>query len=664
MAAFNAALNEPSAGIDVREGVFFEPVAGERFDLIATNPPFVISPATGERLVYRDSGLPGDQVVEHIVRAAPDHLTDRRLVPGAGQLGDRAGPAWDERLGGWLDGRCDALVVQREVVDPAEYVELWLKDAGHHGAADYARRYDTWLSWLDRPGRRGDRLRLDHPAPGRRRPRRHASWTGRTPSSSRSRRAVREPVAAAAASPADADLRRAARLGRRAPTCVQETVGQPGAEDPETIVLRQQRGLRRARPVDTVEAALVGACDGDLTSARSSSALAPAARPRPTPSCARRTCPSVPELVAEGFLDRPAWRRPVLARRRPVPATGPGRCHLGRFALPCSAVGPANPSALPGHNRGQRQEEPAVAHKLVIVESPAKARTIGGYLGNGLRRRVLHRPHPRPARRAPPTPRPRSRTSRGAGSRSTSTTTSSPTTWCRGTRRRTSPSSSRCSRTPTSSTSPPTRTARARRSPGTCSTSSSRRCRCTGWSSTRSPSRRSWPPSRTPASSTSTWSRPRRRAASSTGSTATRSRRCCGRRSCRASRPAACSPWRPGWSSTGSGSGCAFRVASYWDLEGTFDAGADHDAADVPGQAALGRRRPGRAGPGLRRRTASSSKQGVVHLDRAARRGAWSTRWPTRRSTCARSSPSPTAARRTRRSAPRRCSRRPPASSG
>ena len=27
----------------------------------------------------------------------------------------------------------------------------------------------------------------------------------------------------------------------------------------------------------------------------------------------------------------------------------------------------------------------------------------------------------------------------------------------------------------------------------------------------------------------------------------------------------------------------AFRVASYWDLEGTFDAGAEHDAADVPG---------------------------------------------------------------------------------
>jgi len=39
---FNAALNE--AVIDVREGSLFEPVEGETFDLIVTNPPFVITP--------------------------------------------------------------------------------------------------------------------------------------------------------------------------------------------------------------------------------------------------------------------------------------------------------------------------------------------------------------------------------------------------------------------------------------------------------------------------------------------------------------------------------------------------------------------------------------------------------------------------------------------
>jgi len=48
---------EDATTIRVRDGSFFEPVAGETFDLIATNPPFVISPATGERLVRRTCTL-------------------------------------------------------------------------------------------------------------------------------------------------------------------------------------------------------------------------------------------------------------------------------------------------------------------------------------------------------------------------------------------------------------------------------------------------------------------------------------------------------------------------------------------------------------------------------------------------------------------------------
>ncbi len=154
IARFNAALNEVGDRVEVREGSFFEPVRDERYDLIATNPPFVISPATGERLVYRDSGLPGDQVVEDIVRAAPDHLTERGWCQVlANWVVERDRP-WDERLASWLGPDVDALVVQRELVDPAAYVELWLKDSGHHPAtggdpAEYRRRYDTWLAWLE-----------------------------------------------------------------------------------------------------------------------------------------------------------------------------------------------------------------------------------------------------------------------------------------------------------------------------------------------------------------------------------------------------------------------------------------------------------------------------------------------------------------------------------
>jgi hypothetical protein len=82
---------------------------------------------------------------------------------------------------------------------------------------------------------------------------------------------------------------------------LQETSGQPGAEDPETIVLRQQRGLCRARQVDTIEAALAGACDGELSVGQILDALA--ALTGRDPGELRTTyLPVVRELVGEGFL--------------------------------------------------------------------------------------------------------------------------------------------------------------------------------------------------------------------------------------------------------------------------------------------------------------------------------------------------------------------------
>nr|WP_221634411.1 methyltransferase [Nocardioides luti] len=297
---FNAVLNDAPAPIDVREGSFFEPVRGERFDLIATNPPFVISPATGERLVYRDSGLPGDRVVEDIVRAAPDHLTEGGWCQVLANWVITRDRPWDERLLGWVADDCDAFVVQRELIDPAAYVELWLKDAGLHGAPDYLVRYDTWLSWFEDQGIEAVgfgwiNLRRTATAdqPGAR-TRDFLEWPYD----------VEQPIAPAIHAWGDAvgvEVREDSRLVVRSDV-QQETVGQPGAEDPDTVVLRQQRGLRRARRADTVEAALVGACDGELSVGQILDALAQlldldAAQTRAT------YLPVVAELVVEGFLE-------------------------------------------------------------------------------------------------------------------------------------------------------------------------------------------------------------------------------------------------------------------------------------------------------------------------------------------------------------------------
>ncbi len=302
IARFNAALNGVADSVDVRDGSFFEPVRGERFDLITTNPPFVISPALrhelGERLVYRDSGLPGDRVVEDIVRAAPAHLNPGGWCQVLANWVITTDRDWDERLAQWLAPGHDALVVQREVLDPAAYVELWLKDAGRHGAVDYLHRYDTWLSWFDEQGVEAIGF----------------GWINLHASARTTQRIellswpydVEQPIAPAVRDWGLADPG-AVSLDSRLVTredVVQETVGPVGAEDPATIVLRQQRGLRRARSVDTVEAALVGACDGDLGVGAILDAIAQLLG---NDAAAARTTylPVVRELVAEGFLTQP-----------------------------------------------------------------------------------------------------------------------------------------------------------------------------------------------------------------------------------------------------------------------------------------------------------------------------------------------------------------------
>ena len=293
MTELNAELNE-AQGIEVRDGSLFEPVRGDKFDLITTNPPFVISPGTGDRLVYRDSGLPGDRVVEDIVRTAPDHLTDGGWCQVLANWVIARDTPWAERLGSWLDGSCDALVVQREVVDPPTYVELWLKDAGLHGSPDYVRRYDTWLGWFDEQGiesvgfgwinlrkrESGVTEFLDWPYD------------------------VEQPIAPTIkqwSTALDVRVDRQSRLVVR-PDVQQETVGAPGAPDPEMIVLRQLRGLRRARKADTVESALVGACDGDLTVGQIIEAVAQLLD-LDAEQAWTTYLPVLGELVAEGFLE-------------------------------------------------------------------------------------------------------------------------------------------------------------------------------------------------------------------------------------------------------------------------------------------------------------------------------------------------------------------------
>lgn len=139
LAAMTAQLN--GVELELLEGDLFNPVQGRRFDLVVSNPPFVIAPES--RFTYRDSGRPGDEICRVLLAKASKHLTEDGWCQILANWEHHVGQDWRERVAGWVAGtECDAWALQREVQDPAEYAEMWLADAGE----DNPNLYEDWLN--------------------------------------------------------------------------------------------------------------------------------------------------------------------------------------------------------------------------------------------------------------------------------------------------------------------------------------------------------------------------------------------------------------------------------------------------------------------------------------------------------------------------------------
>ncbi|MEU7749315.1 methyltransferase [Nonomuraea sp. NPDC049158] len=248
-------------GVDARAGSLFEPVEGELFDLVVSNPPFVISP--GGRLTYRETGADGDAFCRDLVRQTPRFLNPGGQAHFLANWLHVADEDWRDRVGGWLgETGCDAWVVQRDVQDPAEYVELWLRDAAVQGTPGYTEHYDRWLGWFDEHKVRGIGFGWITM--------RNAGTLDPVVRVEQLTHQVTLPVGDYVDGVLDsiATAHRVRFLDsahlRTVAGLLDERIGLPGAEDPMRIVLRQTEGLRRSREVGTVEAALAGVCDGDL----------------------------------------------------------------------------------------------------------------------------------------------------------------------------------------------------------------------------------------------------------------------------------------------------------------------------------------------------------------------------------------------------------------
>ncbi|MBL0887188.1 DUF7059 domain-containing protein [Myceligenerans indicum] len=343
-AAFNAALNlgADAGKIDLRQGSMLEPVAGEHFDLVVSNPPFVITPHSGSAgaavrdalgdYEYRDGGRAGDDLVRDLVTGVGQVLAPGGVAQMLVNWEHRRGQEWQERVGEWLDVAhdrygLDGWVIQREVLDPAEYAETWIRDGGTTPDREpeaWSAAYGAWLDdfasrdveavgfgivTLRRPGGcgapAGSRVAGGPPAEaeaaddGRRRLRRLEEHTG----------SVRQPLGghlgavlaahAWLATRSDDDV--AVTRLVSAPDVTEERYLTPGSADPNVVILRQGDGLGRGVQASSPLAALVGACDGELTVGQIIGALS-ALFEVSADDLASELLPAVRGLVLDGFL--------------------------------------------------------------------------------------------------------------------------------------------------------------------------------------------------------------------------------------------------------------------------------------------------------------------------------------------------------------------------
>lgn len=291
-------LNETD--VDLRLGSLYEPVP-ESFDLIVTNPPYVMSPPTGERLVYREGSFEGDGLVREVIRGAREHLNPGGVLQVLGNWAILRDQPWQERLDGWAADDCDFWVIERERLSVHEYVEMWLTDAGLHQTDGWEQAYREWLAYFEQLGIIGVGMgwltlcRSERELPQRR----YEQWPW----------AVEQPVGPSyvrwQADLADSRLPLEDLLSERwtiAEHVVEESTGTPGASGPEHIVLRQNSGLRRAIDAGTALASVLGACDGELPLGMIVDAVAQLLDADPV-ALLEELEPRLREAIRDGLLD-------------------------------------------------------------------------------------------------------------------------------------------------------------------------------------------------------------------------------------------------------------------------------------------------------------------------------------------------------------------------
>nr|WP_202932116.1 MULTISPECIES: methyltransferase [Kocuria] len=342
-ARFNLILNAEALDVDpwdlparvsLERGSLLEPVVGRQFDMVVSNPPFVITPRNPEehaedRFTYRDGGLPGDRLVRELLGALPSvlnpgataHLLANWEIPRDPH--EEPSTTWSRGPASWVPQGTGAWIIQRELQDPCEYAETWLRDASQQrDVADYERAYAAYLDdfdsrdvaavgfgmvWLYRPQESGAQESgvqdtaprifetIPHAIQQPIAPALAAEWDRVLSMASDEARDAHDP--GATSDTASAWL---ARHYTVAQDVTEERHGTPGAPDPALILLRQGAGLCRSVILSSEAAGFAGVCDGELSAGQILTALGSLLewQDGPAPQLLRE----IKGLITHGFL--------------------------------------------------------------------------------------------------------------------------------------------------------------------------------------------------------------------------------------------------------------------------------------------------------------------------------------------------------------------------
>ena len=315
---FNAALNK--VDIDVRQGSLFDPVVGQSFDLITSNPPFVITPEAVRartNLEYRDGGMVRDNLIPLIIEQAVAHLTPGGCLQMLAnwEVGSDT-KWWQRRPTRWVedatatlvaDGvEVDAWVVQRDLVDVAQYAEWWMRDQWGDNVERgvWNAEYAEWIRDFAKAGT--GYVGLGFIAV------RLRSSEDDVEMSSGGLTVVAEYLPEG--EPADGNAVKTALNNLRTPRDWKHAIFLrrrdvrearyyvPGQPDPELVRITQGCPGGRDRSVSSVVAALVGVSDGELTPAQVIPAIA-ALLGREESEVSLELEEAVPELLRSGVLE-------------------------------------------------------------------------------------------------------------------------------------------------------------------------------------------------------------------------------------------------------------------------------------------------------------------------------------------------------------------------